>query len=89
MEIHRDLLDFPFSMFPATLLPDPFPKASHPSLRTDDLKFGLFLTIPTGLPTPSPHLLPPSLNLHLLQSPSENARLPKAPILPMHVQGET
>ena len=88
IEIHRDLLDFPFSMFPATPLPDPFPKDPHPSLRTDDLKFGLFLTTPTGLPAPSSRLLPLSLNLHLLQSPSENAQLPKAPILPMPVQGE-
>ena len=66
IETHRDLLDFPFSMFSATPLPGPFPKAPHPSLRTDDLKFGLFLTIPTGLPAPSPRLLPLSLKLHLL-----------------------
>ena len=88
IETHRDLLDFPFSMFSATPLPGPFPKAPHPSLRTDDLKFGLFLTIATGLSAPSPRLLPLSLKLHLLQSRSENAQLPKAPILPMHVQGE-
>lgn len=51
---YRDLLTFPFIMFVATTPPCPFPKAPHPSLRTDDLKFGLLLSSPTGLPAPAP-----------------------------------
>lgn len=76
------MVNFPFTMFLATPLPCPFQKAPYPCLRRDDLKFGLFLIIPTCLPVPtapSSSPSPPSPNLSVLESSSQNAKLPKAP----------